>query len=84
MIFLILLSLLVMISGNGQLYRTKVKVGVIVPVERRHLETRVQMALDIFNSNSVFLNIEPVFVFTSERDALLRLGNILVDQIILE
>ena len=74
MILFIMFALFVVASGNGPLYKTKVKVGVIVPVERRHIETRVQMALDIFNSNSVFLNIDPVFVFTSERDALLRLS----------
>ena len=54
------------------LRRTRVKVGVIVDLERRHVETRIQAALDIFNSKSPFVIIDPVFVSTSSSDALLR------------
>ena len=54
------------------LHRTSVKVGIIVPLERRHVETQVQLVIDVFNSESVFLHIEPIFIYTSERDTLLR------------
>ena len=54
------------------LRRTRVKVGVIVDLERRHVETRIQAALDIFNSKSPFIIIDPVFVSTSSPDSLLR------------
>ena len=54
------------------LRRTRVKVGVIVDLERRHVETRIQAALDIFNSKSPFVIIDPVFVSISSMDALLR------------
>ena len=54
------------------LRRTRVKIGVIVDLERRHEENRIQAALDIFNSKSPFVIIDPVFVSTSSMDALLR------------
>ena len=54
------------------LLRTRVKVGIIVHVERRHVESRVQRAVEVFNAGSAFLMIEPIFVFTSDTDTLLR------------
>ena len=56
------------------LLRTRVKVGIIVHVERRHVESRVQRAVELFNAGSAFLMIEPIFVFTSDTDTLLRSG----------
>ena len=58
------------------LLRTRVKVGIIVHVERRHVESRVQRAVEVFNAGSAFLMIEPIFVFTSDTDTLLRSGYI--------
>ena len=57
------------------LLRTRVKVGIIVHVERRHVESRVQRAVELFNAGSAFLMIEPIFVFTSDTDTLLRSGS---------
>ena len=56
------------------LLRTRVKVGIIVHVERRHVESRVQRVVELFNAGSAFLMIEPIFVFTSDTDTLLRSG----------
>ena len=57
---------------TSELYRTRVKIGVIVPIERRQVETKIQLALDVFNAKSLFLIIDHISIFTSEDDTLLR------------
>ena len=72
--YLILLGLKTTVTfcENSELYRTRVKVGVIVPIEKRHVETKMQRALEIFNAQSLFLIIDHISIFTSEEDTLLR------------
>ena len=64
-------------SNNSELnftpaQRTEVKLGVIVPLEERNTENIVQEVVDRFNAKSVVFVIQPIFVFTTNTDALLR------------
>ena len=64
-------------SNNSELnftptQRTEVKLGVIVPLEERNTEKMVQEVVDRFNAKSVVFVIEPIFVFTTNTDSLLR------------
>ena len=64
-------------SNNSELnftpvQRTEVKLGVIVPLEERNTENIVQEVVDRFNAKSVVFVIEPIFVFTTSTDSLLR------------
>ena len=64
-------------SNNSELnftpvQRTEVKLGVIVPLEERNTENIVQEVVDRFNAKSVVFVIEPIFVFTTNTDSLLR------------
>ena len=64
-------------SNNSELnftpaQRTQVKLGVIVPLEERNTEKMVQEVVDRFNAKSVVFVIEPIFVFTTNTDSLLR------------
>ena len=52
--------------------RTSVKLGVVVPLEERNTEDIIQEVVDIFNAKSRVFVIEPIFVFTSNTDSLLR------------
>ena len=64
-------------SNNSELnfapvQRTEVKLGVIVPLEERNTENIVQEVVDRFNAKSVVFVIQPIFVFTTNTDSLLR------------
>ena len=56
--------------------KTRVKVGVVVPVEEREKEDLVYQAIEMYNSKSQWMMVEPVLVFTSNEDSLLRLHSI--------
>ena len=53
--------------------RVRVKVGVVVPVEAREKEDLINQAVELYNSRSHWMMVEPVTVFTSNQDSLLRL-----------
>ena len=64
-------------SNNSELnftpaQRTEVKLGIIVPLEQRNTENSVQEVVDRFNAKSVVFVIQPIFVFTTNTDSLLR------------
>ena len=69
---LLILKTTLIFCETSELYRTRVKVGVIVPIEKRYVETKIQHALDLFNAQSLFLIIDHISIFTSEEDTLLR------------
>ena len=56
--------------------RTRGKVGVVVPVEEREKEDLINQAVEMYNSKSHWMMVEPVMVFTSNEDSLLRLHSI--------
>ena len=52
--------------------RTLVRAGLLVPVEERHQEQLLTAAVEIFNEESEWLQVEPISVFISMQDILLR------------
>jgi len=45
--------------------RTRVKIGVLVPVEEREKEDLINQAVEMYNAKSHWMMVEPVTVFTS-------------------